>query len=57
MWLYLIEAKSEVFEVFERFKSMVERQSGKILKVLRIDGGGEYTSREFEYLCEKEETK
>ena len=32
---------------------MVERQSGKLVKVLRIDGGGEYTFREFEDFCEK----
>jgi len=27
IWLHLIKAKSEVFEVFKRFKAMVERQS------------------------------
>ena len=32
---------------------MVERQSGKLLKVLMTDGGGEYTSKEFEDFCEK----
>ena len=27
-WLYLLKQKSEAFEVFKRFKSMVENESG-----------------------------
>ncbi|WVY91230.1 hypothetical protein V8G54_036744 [Vigna mungo] len=38
---YLLKRKSEVLEVFKRFKHMVERQSYRKLKVLRIDEGGE----------------
>ena len=45
MWLYLIKAKDEVFSVFQKFKVMAEKQSGQALKVLRTDGGGEYTPR------------
>src|ERR1051325_348007 len=44
---------TEVIEVFSKFKSMVERQSGRKLKVLRTDGGGEYVSKDFDRLCEK----
>ncbi|XP_073221583.1 uncharacterized protein [Cicer arietinum] len=33
---------------------MVERQSGHKLKVLKIDGGGEFTSREFGKYCDDE---
>ncbi|GAU33702.1 hypothetical protein TSUD_148530 [Trifolium subterraneum] len=51
IWLYHIKAKSEAFEVFKRFKPLVEKQSDKSIKVLRIDGGGEYTSKEFENYC------
>lgn len=29
------------------------KQSGKEIKILRTDGGGEYTSKEFQYFCEK----
>lgn len=54
LWVYLIKRKSEVLEVFQNFKTMVERSSGQLIKVLRTDGGGEYTSRVFERLCEKE---
>ncbi|GAU22332.1 hypothetical protein TSUD_106600 [Trifolium subterraneum] len=51
IWLYHIKAKSEAFEVFKRFKTLVEKQSDKSIKVLRTDGGGEYTSKEFENYC------
>ncbi|GAU17773.1 hypothetical protein TSUD_171610 [Trifolium subterraneum] len=51
IWLYHIKSKSEAFEVFKRFKTLVEKQSDKQIKVLRTDGGGEYTSKEFENYC------
>ncbi|GAU46952.1 hypothetical protein TSUD_281870 [Trifolium subterraneum] len=51
IWLYHIKAKSEAFEVFKRFKTLVEKQSDKSIKVPRTDGGGEYTSKEFENYC------
>ena len=40
LWLYLIKAKSEVFNIFKRFKALVEKQSRKCIKILRTDGGG-----------------
>jgi hypothetical protein len=39
VWLYLIERKSDVFTKFNKFKSLVEKQSGNS----RTDGGDEYT--------------
>jgi hypothetical protein len=39
--------------VFKKFKALVENQSEKPIKVLRIDGGGEYTSTEFENYCKE----
>ncbi|GAU40455.1 hypothetical protein TSUD_141350 [Trifolium subterraneum] len=54
LWTYVISKKSDVMDVFTRFKSMVERQSGHKLKTLRTDGGGEYMSNEFKALCERE---
>jgi len=38
--------------MFQKFKILVEKQSGKSIKVLRTDGGGEYTSKLFEKFCE-----
>jgi hypothetical protein len=42
MWIYLIQTKDEVFNVFKRFKVLVvvENQSSKKLNILRTDGGG-----------------
>lgn len=48
MWVYLIKTKSEVLNVFKKFKAEVEKESGKVLKILKTDGGGEYTSQLFE---------
>lgn len=44
LWTYLIKNKSDVLEVFIKFKSTVERQSGQKLKTLRTDNDGEYVS-------------
>lgn len=54
MWIYLIQKKSEVFNIFKQFKLLVEKQCDSTIKLLRIDGGGEYTSREFENFCKDE---
>ena len=53
MGLFL-KGKSEVFGIFKKFKALVEKQSGKQIKVLRSDRGKEYTSREFDKFCEDE---
>ncbi|CAN4121548.1 unnamed protein product [Withania somnifera] len=47
VWVYFLKDKSEAFEKFKEFKDMVERELGKKIKCLRIDNGGEYTSKEF----------
>ncbi|CAN6684260.1 unnamed protein product [Malus baccata var. baccata] len=46
-WVYFLRSKSEVFNVFKKFKATVELQSGYKLKKLRSDKGREYTSLEF----------
>lgn len=33
------------------FKTMIEKESGKSIKFLRFDGGGEYTLKYFESFC------
>jgi len=33
IWLYLIMAKSEAFDMFQKFKILVEKQSGKSLRL------------------------
>ena len=47
--------KSESFEMFKRYRNEVEKQTGKDIKILRLDRGGEYLSSEFlTYLEENE---
>ncbi|KAK4387769.1 Retrovirus-related Pol polyprotein from transposon TNT 1-94 [Sesamum angolense] len=36
-WVYFMREKSEVFKVFKKFKNLVEKQSGRSIKVLRSD--------------------
>ncbi|KAM1721711.1 hypothetical protein ACFX12_023214 [Malus domestica] len=52
-YVYLMKYKSESFERFKEFKNEVEKQTGKQIKTLRSDRGGEYLSNKFlDYLKE-----
>ena len=46
-----MKAKLEAFARFKEWKALVENESGKSLKVLRSDNGGEYVSGEFLNFC------
>ena len=51
--LFLMKNKSESFEMFKEFIAQLENQTGKSIKTLRSDRGGEYLSTEFiEFLKE-----
>jgi transposase InsO family protein len=52
-WIYFLKTKDEVFSRFQEFKALVENQIGKKIKVLRLDNGGEYTSKEFKGFCKE----
>ena len=52
-WVYFLKAKSEAFENFKKFKTLMENQSGKKVKALRTDRGGEFLSKEFIEYCEE----
>ena len=41
-YLFLMKNKSESFEKFKEFKAKVENQTGKSIKTLRSDRGGEF---------------
>ncbi|KAI5319434.1 hypothetical protein L3X38_039142 [Prunus dulcis] len=51
--VFFLQHKSQAFNIFKRFKNMVELQSGYQIKKLRSDSGGEYTSLEFSKFCEE----
>ena len=48
---------SEVFKKLKEFKALIENQSEKRIKTLRLDNGGEYTSKEFEAFYKEEGLK
>ena len=50
-WVYFLKHKSEVFGLFKVFKALVENQSGRKLKVLISDNGGEYVKSDFIQYC------
>jgi hypothetical protein len=52
-WIYFLKKKYEVFGRFKEFKALVENQTEKIIKVLRIDNDEELYENEFEELCKK----
>ena len=56
-WMYFLKNKSEVFNKFNEFKTLIENHSKRRIKTLRSDNDGEYTSREFEALCKEEGIK
>lgn len=37
MWVYFLKHKSDVFSIFQKFKSLVEKESGYNIITLRID--------------------
>jgi hypothetical protein len=45
--VYFLEKKSETFVTFKKLKVMVEKMTGKNIRSLRSDRGGEYMSNQF----------
>jgi transposase InsO family protein len=50
-WVYCIRQKSDVFDTFKKWKALVENETGKSLKCLRSNNGGEYCSKVFYDYC------
>ena len=50
-WVYFLKHKSEIFGLFKVFKSLVENQSRRKLKILRYDNGGEYVKSDSIQYC------
>ena len=53
MWVAFLKEKFEAFDKFKIFKNRVENEFGIKIKCLRSDGGGEFTSNEFNIFCEE----
>jgi len=46
VFVYFLKKKNEVAARFKEFKALVEKQTGKSIKTLRTDNGGEYVNAE-----------
>lgn len=47
-FVYFLKSKTEVFSQFKEFKNLVENQTGRRIKCLRTDNGGEFCSAYFD---------
>jgi transposase InsO family protein len=58
-WIYFLTGKTseEVLKRFLEFKALVETQTGKRIKTLRSDNGGEYTSYAIKRFCSEARIK
>ncbi|KAE8696421.1 GDSL esterase/lipase APG [Hibiscus syriacus] len=51
VWVYPMKSKDEVLQIFLKWKNMIENQTGRKIKRLRTDNGGEYKSDSFFDVC------
>ena len=51
-WVSFLQEKSDAFSAFKSFKARVEKETGRSIKILRTDRGGEYCSNEVEHFCD-----
>ncbi|KAE8703256.1 DEAD-box ATP-dependent RNA helicase 57 [Hibiscus syriacus] len=54
VWVYTMKTKNEVLGFFLKWKKMVETQTGRKIKRLRTDNGGEYKNDPFLKVYEEE---
>ena len=51
-WVSFLKFKLETFKNCKKLKAFAENQSGKKLKALRTNRGGEFLSNEFIVFCD-----
>ena len=52
-----MKIKDEIFGKFKEFKALIENHSERRIETLKIDNGGEYTSKEFQSFCKEDGIK
>ena len=52
-WVYPLKSKDQVLDVFKQFEALSERQTGKKLKYICTDNGGEYIGT-FDNYCKSQ---
>jgi transposase InsO family protein len=50
-WIYFLKDKSDTFDKFKEYKAFIEKKTGKHIRTLRIENGGEFESLQFEDFC------
>jgi hypothetical protein len=50
-WVYFLRQNSEVFYHLKDFKALIETQTGKKIKILHTDNGGDYINKYAHNLC------
>ena len=53
-WIHFLRIKDEVFDRFKEFKALVESLTGRKIKILRSNNGGEYMDKNFTGFCTRE---
>lgn len=51
VFVYVLKSKSEVFDRFRELLALAKNQSGRQVRRIRRDNGGEYLSKRFNQLC------
>ncbi|CAM9829842.1 unnamed protein product, partial [Ectocarpus fasciculatus] len=52
-WVYFLQRKTDVFDVFKRFRLMLQQEFGRQMDTFKTDNGGEYNSEEFDSFLQK----
>ena len=50
-WVFFLHQKSEAFPSFSSWLVLTQKESGQVLKTIRVDKGGEFTSNAVMQLC------
>lgn len=54
VWVFFLKQKSDVLLIFNEWKTMIEKHTGKQIKRLRTNNGLAFCSDEFIDLCKSE---
>ena len=54
LWIFILKTKDEALENFKKWKVLIEKQTGRSVRRLRIDNRLEFCSREFENFYKQE---
>ena len=49
MQFTLLQRKDQALEAFQAYKARAENDAGRKIRILRTDGGGEYTGHHFQH--------